>query len=136
MTALAVLTEVGDFKRFASAKHFASYIGLTPGEDSSGNDQKRLGITKAGNRHVRCLLIEAAQSYSRGQIGFKSKALKARQHDNPPEIIAYSDKANERLRRKYYRMVLKNNKKPNVAKTAVARELACFMWGMITGNVA
>ena len=136
VTALAVLTEIGDFKRFASAQHFASYIGLTPGEDSSGNDQHRLGITKAGNRHVRSLLVEAAQSYSRGQIGFKSKALKARQNGNPPEAIAYADKANERLRRKYYRMVLKNNKKTNVAKTAVARELACFMWGMITGNVA
>lgn len=135
VTALAVLTEVGDFKRFASAQHFASYIGLTPGEDSSGDDQNRLGITKAGNRHVRSLLVEAAQSYSHGQIGFKSKALKARQAGNSPEVIAYADKANERLRRKYYRMVLKNNKKTNVAKTAVARELACFMWGMITGNV-
>ena len=136
VTALAVLTEVGDFKRFASAQHFASYIGLTPGEDSSGDDQNRLGITKAGNRHVRSLLVEAAQSYSRGQVGFKSKALKTRQDGNPPEVIAYADKANERLRRKYYRMVLKSNKKTNVAKTAVARELACFMWGMITGNVA
>jgi hypothetical protein len=81
-------------------------------------------------------LVEAAQSYSRGHIGFKSKALKARQSGNAPEVIAYADKANERLRRKYYRMVLRNNKKTNVAKTAVARELACFMWGMITGNVA
>ena len=136
VTALSVLTEVGDFNRFASAQHFASYIGLTPGEDSSGEDQTRLGITKAGNRHVRCLLVEAAQSYTRGQIGFKSKALKARQEGNLPEVIAYADKANERLRRRYYRMVLKNNKKTNVVKTAIARELACFMWGMITGNVA
>ena len=136
VTALAVLTEIGDFKRFSSARHFASYIGLTPGEDSSGGEQNHLGITKAGNRHVRCLLIEAAQSYCRGQIGFKSKALKARQDGNDPEVIAYADKANERLRRKYYRMVLKNNKKTNVAKTAVARELACFMWGMLTGNAA
>ena len=85
VTALAVLTEVGDFNRFSSAKHFASYIGLTPGEDSSGDDRKRLGITKAGNRHVRSLLVEAAQSYSRGQSGFKSKALKARQDGNPTE---------------------------------------------------
>ena len=107
MTALAVLTEVGDFKRFASAQHFASYIGLTPGEDSSGDDQHRLGITKAGNRHVRSLLVEAAPSYSRGQIGFKSKVLKARQDGNLSEVIAYADKANERLRRKYYRMVLR-----------------------------
>ena len=136
VTALAVLTEVGDFKRFTSAQHFASYIGLTPGEDSSGDDKNRLGITKAGNRHVRCLLVEAAQSYTRGQIGFKSKALKARQSGNMTEVIAYADKANERLRRRYYRMVLKCNKKTNVAKTAVARELACFMWGMLTNNVA
>ena len=84
---------------------------------------------------MRSLLVEAAQAYTRGKIGYKSKALKARQEGNPPEVIAYADKANERLRRKYYRMILKNNKKPNVAKTAVARELACFMWGMITGNV-
>ena len=111
VTALSVLTEVGDFNRFASAQHFASYIGLTPGEDSSGEGQTRLGITKAGNRHVRCLLVEAAQSYTHGQIGFKSKALKARQEGNLPEVIAYADKANERLRRRYYRMVLKNNKK-------------------------
>ncbi len=62
--------------------------------------------------------------------------LKARQDGNLSEVIAYADKANERLRRKYYRMVLKNNKKTNVAKTAVARELACFMWGMMTGNAA
>ena len=136
-TALAVLTEVGDFKRFASAQQFSSYLGLTPGEDSSGDDQNRLGITKAGNRHIRSLLVEAAQSYAHGQIGFKSKDLKRRQAGNLPEVIAYADKANERLRRRYYRMVLRNNKKPNVAKTAIARELACFIWGMLTEkNVA
>ena len=134
-TALTVLTEVGDFKRFASAPQFASYIGLTPGEDSSGDKSRRLGITKAGNRHVRMLLVEAAQSIARGRIGFKSKALKSRQEGNPPEVILYADKANERLRRRYYRMVLRNNKKPNVAKTAIARELACFMWGMLTDKI-
>ena len=81
-------------------------------------------------------LLYVVRFLADGQIGFKSKALKARQAGNSPEVIAYADKANERLRRKYYRMVLRNNKKTNVAKTAVARELACFMWGMITGNVA
>ena len=136
VTALGVLTEVGDFNRFSSARHFAAYIGLIPGENSSGGDQNRLSITKAGNRHVRSLLVEAAQSYTRGQIGFKSKELKRRQAGNSPEVIAYADKANERLRRRYYRMVLRNNKKANVAKTAVARELACFMWGMVTENIA
>lgn len=135
-TALAALTEVGDFKRFETAQQFSSFLGLTPGEDSSGDDQNRLGITKAGNRHLRMLLIEAAQCYSRGAIGSKSKALKQRQEGNKPEVISYADKANERLRRKYYRMVLHNSKKANVAKTAVARELACFVWGMMVEDFA
>ena len=131
-TALSVIVEVGDFKRFADAQHFASYLGLTPGEDSSGSDQNHLGITKAGNRHLRMLLTESAQSYGRGQVGYKSKALKQRQEGNPPAVIAYADKANERLRRRYYHFVLGKNKRSNVAKTAIARELACFIWGMMT----
>lgn len=135
-TALAVIVEVGDFKRFQKAQQFASYIGLVPGEDSSGDGINRLPITKAGNTHVRRLLVEAAQSYGRGSIGFKSKALKARQEGNSPEVIAYADKANERLRRRYYRMTLKCGKKVNVVKTSIARELACFLWGMMTGETA
>lgn len=135
-TALSVIVETGDFKRFASAEKFAAYLGLVPGEDSSGDNTTRLGITKAGNRHLRMLLIEASQCYSRGQVGYKSKTLKSRQAENTPQVIAYADKANERLRRKYYKMVLSKSKKHNVAKTAIARELACFIWGMMTGNIA
>ena len=52
-TVLSVLVEVGDFGRFASVQNFASYLGLVPDEDSSGDGQTRLGITKVGNRHVR-----------------------------------------------------------------------------------
>lgn len=135
-TALSVVVEVGDFKRFSSAERFSAYLGLVPGENTSADDRNVLGITKAGNRHVRSLLIESAQGYTRGQIGYKSKELKSRQYGNPPEVIAYADKGNERLRRRYYKMVLSQNKKHNVAKTAIARELACFMWGMMTGNIA
>lgn len=135
-TALSTIVEVGDFKRFSSAQQFASYLGLTPGEDSSGGDQNRLGITKAGNSHIRTLLIEAAQSYSRGQAGHKSKLLKERQYGNPADIIAYADKANDRLKRRYYHLVLGKGKKANVAKTAIARELACFIWGMMAGDIA
>jgi len=135
-TALSVLVEIGDFNRFAKADRLAGYLGLVPGEDSSGNRQRHTGITKAGNNHVRRLLVEAAQSYTRGAVGHKSLALKKRQAGNPPEVIAYADKANERLRRKFYRMVLKNKSQRNVAATAIARELACFMWGMMTDHAA
>ena len=78
--------------------------------------------------------MEAAQGYTRGQIGFKSKALKERQAACDHEVIAYADHANERLRRKYYRMIGRG-KKYNVAKTAVARELACFVWGIMTNHM-
>ena len=135
-TALSVLVEIGDFNRFAKADKLAGYLGLAPGEDSSGNRQRHTGITKAGNSHVRRLLVEAAQGYTRGAVGHKSVALKKRQAGNPPEVIAYADKANERLRRKFYRMVLKNKSQRNVAATAIARELACFMWGMMTNHAA
>ena len=131
-TALSLIVETGDFRRFADASHYAAYLGLVPGESSSGNTQNRLGITKAGNCHLRELLTECAQCYKRGRAAFKSKPLAARQKGNPPRVIAYADKANERLMRKYHRMVLKNGKKPNVATTAISRELACFIWGMMT----
>ena len=136
LTALSLIVETGDFSRFKSAERYASYIGLVPGEHSSSEDQNRLGITKAGNRHMRMLLTEAAQCYSRGVPAKKSKNLKSRQKGASPEVIAYADKASIRLRRKYIRMELVNKKKANVAKTAVARELACFIWGMMTDNIA
>jgi len=133
-TALATIVEIGDFIRFPTAQNFSSYLGLVPGEDSSGESVQRTGITKAGNTHVRKLLVEAAQSYSRGAAGAKSKALKARQAGNDPKVIAYADRANERLKRKCYRIMFKS--KRNIAVTAVARELACFIWGMMTDNIA
>lgn len=135
-TALATIVEIGDFKRFAKPSQFAAYLGLVPGEDSSGGKHSRGGITKAGNSHVRKLLVEAAQCYTRGMIGHKSVDLKKRQDGNLPQVIEYANKANERLRRKFYRMTLKNGTKRNVAATAIARELACFMWGLMTDNVA
>lgn len=109
-TALSLLVEVGDFRRFEKAPNFAGFLGLVPGEDSSGGGRNRLAITKAGNSHLRRLLVESSQSYSRGTIGFKSKELKKRQEGNPPEVVAYADRANERLRRRYYRMTLKTER--------------------------
>ena len=134
LTALAILVETGDFGRFAKAENYASFLGLVPGEDSSGDTIQRTGITKAGNSHLRRLFVEAAQSYSRGAAGKKSKALSARQSGNEPKVIAYADRANERLKRKFYRIMFKS--KRNIAIVAVARELACFVWGMMTDNVA
>lgn len=133
-TALSLIVETSDFTRFTKGNVFAAYLGLIPGEDSSGEKENRLSITKAGNRHLRKLVVESAQGYTRGQIGFKSKDLKARQSKCSNEVIAYADRCNERLRRKYYRMIARG-KSYNVAKVAVARELACFVWGIMTDRM-
>ena len=134
-TALSLIVETGDFTRFAKGNTYAAYLGLAPGEHSSSNSVKRLGISKAGNSHLRCLLIEAAKGICKGAIGHKSKELRSRQKGQSAEIIAYADKANTRLRSKYYKMI-RHEKKKNVAVAAVARELACFIWGMMTGNIS
>ena len=133
--ALSLVVETGDFARFAKGNTYSAFVGLTPGEHSSSTDVNRLSITKAGNKHIRTVLIEAAQSICKGRVGTKSKDLFARQRGNDPSIIAYADKANERLRRKYYRMMHKG-KQRNTSVTAIARELACFIWGMMTDNIA
>ena len=135
-TALSMIVEVGDFERFAKPEKFAAFLGLVPSEESSGDSQNRYGITKAGNSHLRRLLVESAQAYTRGNIGHKSVALKQRQQGNTPQVIAYADKANERLRRRFYKMTLNKGVNRNIATTAIARELACFMWGLMTNHVA
>lgn len=133
-TALSLLVETGDFKRFAKGNIYAAFLGLTPGEHSSSDNINRLGISKAGNTHLRCLLTEAAKGICKGAVGHKSKELRSRQSGQPAGIITYADKANTQLRSKYYKMI-RHGKKKNVAATAVARELACFIWGMMTGNI-
>lgn len=129
-TALSLIVEIGDFKRFENAQKFSAFLGLVPGESSSGVHRNTGGITKAGNTHLRKLLTESAQCYSRGIPGTKSKTIVKKQEGNPPKVIAYSDRANERLKRKYYRMTM-SGKNHNVVISAIARELACFIWGMM-----
>lgn len=133
-TALALITEVSDFKRFAKADQFAAYLGLIPGEHSSSDKTNRLGITKAGNKHLRRLLVEAAQHYGRGSVGRKSVSLKKKQEGNRREIIAYADRCNARVKRKFFR--IESHSPRNVAKVAAARELACFVWGIMTEHIA
>lgn len=134
-TALSLVSEIGDFSRFANAQQFSAYLGLVPGEDSSGHREKRGGITKAGNTRLRLLLIEGANSTLRSSLyGQKSKRLKARQEANEADVIAYADKANRRLHRVYNNLTNRGVIK-NKATVAVARELSCFIWGMMNNKI-
>lgn len=133
-SAMAMHVEISDFNRFPNAKAFSSYLGLTPGESSSGDTVIYTSITKQGNKGLRNLLVECVQALVKGNIGKKSKAVKIRQKGQDEKIIEYADKAVERLQRKYHKMIYRGVAR-NKAITAIARELACFIWGMETGNV-
>lgn len=133
--ALRLLVEVGDFKRFKKAGNFAAFLGLTPSDHSSSDNNNHGALTKAGNNALRKMIVESCQSgFSVGKPGFKSKALKARQKGCPAEVVAYADKGNVRLRRRFKRLIARQ-KERNKAIGAVAREYACFIWGMMTGHI-
>lgn len=132
--AMRIITEIGDFNRFETAGEFASYIGLTPSEYSSGGSEVKGSITKMGNNHVRKTLTEAAQSAVKGVPGRKGKQLKARQMGQNPKIIHYADKGNMRIQTKFKRL-MEREKQRNTAIIACAREMACFIWGMATGHI-
>lgn len=127
ITATSLVAEVGSFKRFPSPKQFMSYVGLIPSEHSSGESRRQGNITKTGNRHVRRLLVESAWSY-RFQPAVKGE-LKRRQNGVDPSIQGISWKAQKRLNKKYYGMLSKGKEKGK-AVTAVARELAGFIWAI------
>ncbi|BAP85150.1 transposase [Paucilactobacillus hokkaidonensis JCM 18461] len=131
---MTIQVEISDFSRFPTAQAFSSYLGLTPSEHSSGEHTRNGAITKQGNRTVRSTLIECVNSLAKGKVGHKSKRINARQKGQPARIISYADQATERLQRKFYRMI-DSGKPRNVAITAAARELACFIWGIETNNV-
>jgi transposase len=63
LSAMVLLTELGDLRRFRHPRQLMAYVGIVPGERSSGESQKRMGITKTGNAHVRRILVEAAWGY-------------------------------------------------------------------------
>ena len=78
-TALSLIVGTEDFEQFAKGNIYAAYLELAPGERSSSDNINRLGITKAGNRHLRLFLIEASGGICKGAVGHKSKDLRQRQ---------------------------------------------------------
>lgn len=125
--AATLVAEVGEFSRFASPRKLMAYLGLVPGEHSSGGSIRPRGITKAGNTDMRALLFEAAWCYrTTPKVGqFMTKHTIGVPQD--AKDIAW--KAQLRLNSRYRKLVGRG-KKSNVAVTAVARELVGFMWDL------
>lgn len=135
LIALAVIVEVGDFRRFAKAGCFASFLGLTPAQHASGSKDPSMGITKQGNKFLRKLLIQAAQAYSRKSSISKPRAQAKLEAIMAEELVNYAQRAEERIRYVYTHLLLGREKPHQKVKCAVARELACFIWGMMTDHV-
>ncbi len=128
VSAMMMIAELHDIRRFESARALMAYLGLVPSEHSSGGREVRGSITKAGNRHVRRLLVEASHHFRHPpKVG---RSLQKRREGQPQEAKAMADRAHLRLHRRYWKLV-NAGKATNKAKVAVARELAGFVWAAL-----
>jgi transposase len=128
VTAVGLVVEIGDIRRFTHPRQLMAFLGLVPSEYSSGPRVRRGGITKAGNPHARRLLAEAAWAY-RGGVPRLGRPMLYRQEALPKPICAIAWKAQLRLTSRFRRLVARGKAKPKVA-TAIARELTGFVWAI------
>jgi transposase len=126
LTAVGLVAEIGDISAFAHPKRLASYLGLVPSEQSSGERRRQGSITKAGSSHARRLLVEAAWHYRRPPR--VSLTLTRRQRGQSPTAIDAAWRAQLRLHRRWSALDAERGKRRTTVAVAVARELACFVW--------
>ena len=127
ITAVTLLTEIGDLSRFNKPAQLMAYLGLVPSEYSTGDAIKRGGITKTGNSHARKALIEASWAY-RMQPRV-SRILLKRQQGLPDQVCRIAWKTQLRLCARFRRLAAKGKNK-QVVVTAIARELSAFLWAI------
>lgn len=127
MAAVTFVTEIGDVSRFDNPRQLMAYLGLVPSEASTGERVRRKGITKAGNNQVRRVLIEGAWTYRHpARI---SRGIQARLEGLPRSVREIAWKGQVRLCARYRRMT-KAGKLTTVVVTAIAREMAAFLWAI------
>ena len=112
ITSLAFVLTIGDVSRFKHSNQVASYVGLIPREHSSGGKQRLGAITKQGNRFLRQLLVEAAQTANRLDEGFR-KQYQARCHHKPKGVAKVA--AARKLTVRLYWMLKQNVGYPEIA---------------------
>ncbi len=131
LSAMILVAEIVDFQRFRGPRALMAYLGLVPSEYSSGDQERRGALTKAGNSHARRVLIEAAWHYRHRPTA--GGALGRRSAGQPAGIIGQAWRAQQRLHRRYRHLVGHGKRSP-VAVAAVARELVGFIWAAMTGQ--
>lgn len=127
MTAVTFVAEIGDVRRFDNPRQLMAYLGLVPSESSTGERVKRGSLTKAGNGRARRVLIEGAWTYRfPARIG---PTIQARLEGLPRSVREIAWKGQIRLCSRYRKLIMAGKLK-NVAVTAVAREMAAFLWAI------
>ncbi len=127
LTAVTFVAEIGDVRRFDSPRQLMAYLGLVPSESSTGERVRRGGITKAGNGRARRVLVEGAWTYR--FPARMSRLLQERQDGLPKAVREIAWKAQVRLCSRY-RKLMANGKRQTVVATAIAREMAGFLWAI------
>lgn len=127
VTAVTLVAEVGDFRRFATAPAFMSFTGLVPSEHSSGKERQQGAITRCGNAHLRRALVEAAWAYH--YLPRVGRGLRTRLDRVSQEVQRTSWKAQRRLCARYRRLT-DAGKPKNKVIVGIARELAAFVWSV------
>jgi transposase len=127
LTAMTIVAEIGDLKRFTSAPQLMAYLGVVPSEHSSGGTKSRGGITKTGNGHVRRVLVEAAWTYR--HPARKTTTLQRRAERTSQEVQDIAWNAQKRMCGRYKLLEGRGKLKVQVC-TAIARELAGFIWAI------
>ena len=125
VAAMTVVSEIGDFSRFKHPRQLMGYLGLVPGENSTGDTRRQGSITKCGNSHVRWMLVECAQHYRTDpKVG---PALSQRQKGQSRQVKDISWKAQNRLNLRFKRLLARKLNRNKVI-VAIARELSAFIW--------
>jgi transposase len=127
VSAVTIAAEAGDLRRFKTARQFMSYVGLVPSEDSTGKRRRQGPITRCGNGHLRRILVEAAWHYR--HVPAMSKELRRRNQGVAPGVQRIAWEAQKRLNKRMYHLIHKG-KCVHKAVTALARELAGFIWAV------
>jgi transposase len=129
LTALALVTEIGDVDRFQSAEALMAFVGLVPSEHSSGERRRQGSITKVGNSHARRLLVEAAwHARRRPKVGYE---LARRQRGQDALVVERAWRCQQRLYQRWQRMAGRGKPQQKIV-VACARELAGFVWAIAT----
>ena len=122
---MTLVSELGDLRRFDHPRKLMAYLGLVPGEYTSGSKRQQHSITKCGNSHARWMLVECSQHYRKAPK--VNSPLSVRQQGQSQEVKALSWRMQHRLHRRYVKLKARGKREAKVI-VALARELCGYLW--------